>query len=72
MLFWRSICGLVLTDVGPVKIPDGLEDEKVLFLGDIYPTGWQAAAQCDIEIHVNRWTGDLLRRVQEGQIEPSL
>jgi threonine dehydrogenase-like Zn-dependent dehydrogenase len=32
-----------------VKIPDGLTDEKVLFLGDIFPTGWQAAVQCDIE-----------------------
>jgi threonine dehydrogenase-like Zn-dependent dehydrogenase len=36
-------------DVAPVKIPDGLPDEQVLFLGDIFPTGWQAAAQCDIE-----------------------
>jgi threonine dehydrogenase-like Zn-dependent dehydrogenase len=36
-------------DVGPVKIPDGLSDEQVLFLGDIFPTGWQAAMQCDIE-----------------------
>jgi threonine dehydrogenase-like Zn-dependent dehydrogenase len=36
-------------DVGPVKIPDGLTDEQVLFLGDIFPTGWQAAVQCDIE-----------------------
>ncbi len=32
-----------------VKIPDGITDEKVLFLGDIFPTGWQAAVQCDIE-----------------------
>jgi threonine dehydrogenase-like Zn-dependent dehydrogenase len=36
-------------DVAPVKIPDGLSDEQVLFLGDIFPTGWQAAANCDIE-----------------------
>jgi threonine dehydrogenase-like Zn-dependent dehydrogenase len=36
-------------DVAPVKVPDGLTDEQVLFLGDIFPTGWQAAAQCDIE-----------------------
>ena len=35
-------------DVGPVKVPDGLDDEKVLFLGDIFPTGWQAVAQCDV------------------------
>jgi threonine dehydrogenase-like Zn-dependent dehydrogenase len=36
-------------DCGPVKIPEGLTDEQVLFLGDIFPTGWQAAVQCDIE-----------------------
>jgi threonine dehydrogenase-like Zn-dependent dehydrogenase len=36
-------------DVAPVKIPDGLTDEQVLFLGDIFPTGWQAVVQCDIE-----------------------
>jgi threonine dehydrogenase-like Zn-dependent dehydrogenase len=36
-------------DCGPVKVPDGLLDEQVLFLGDIFPTGWQAAVQCDIE-----------------------
>jgi len=35
--------------VAPVKIPDGLSDEQVLFLGDILPTGWQAAANCEIE-----------------------
>jgi threonine dehydrogenase-like Zn-dependent dehydrogenase len=38
-------------DVAPVKIPDGLTDEQVLFLGDILPTGWQAAMQCEIEPH---------------------
>jgi threonine dehydrogenase-like Zn-dependent dehydrogenase len=36
-------------DAGCVKIPDGLTDEQVLFLGDIFPTGWQAAVQCEIE-----------------------
>jgi threonine dehydrogenase-like Zn-dependent dehydrogenase len=36
-------------DATHVKVPDGLSDEQVLFLGDILPTGWQAAAQCDIE-----------------------
>ncbi|MBF6624938.1 MAG: glutathione-dependent formaldehyde dehydrogenase [Pseudomonas stutzeri] len=36
-------------DVGPVVIPEGMTDEQVLFLGDILPTGWQAAAQCDIQ-----------------------
>jgi len=32
-----------------IKVPAGLTDEQVLFLGDIFPTGWQAAVQCDIE-----------------------
>jgi len=32
-----------------VQVPDELSDEQVLFLGDILPTGWQAAKQCDIE-----------------------
>jgi len=32
-----------------IKVPDNLTDEQVLFLGDIFPTGWQAAVNCDIE-----------------------
>jgi threonine dehydrogenase-like Zn-dependent dehydrogenase len=36
-------------DVTPVKIPNGLTDDQVLFLGDIFPTGWQAALNCDIK-----------------------
>jgi threonine dehydrogenase-like Zn-dependent dehydrogenase len=36
-------------DATHVKIPNGLTDEQVLFLGDIFPTGWQGAAQCDIQ-----------------------
>jgi threonine dehydrogenase-like Zn-dependent dehydrogenase len=32
-----------------IKVPDSLTDEQLLFLSDIFPTGWQAAAQCDIE-----------------------
>jgi threonine dehydrogenase-like Zn-dependent dehydrogenase len=36
-------------DVGPVKIPAGMPDDQALFLGDIFPTGWQAAVQCDIQ-----------------------
>jgi threonine dehydrogenase-like Zn-dependent dehydrogenase len=35
-------------DVGPLKIESGIEDEKVLFLTDIFPTGYQAAEQCGI------------------------
>jgi threonine dehydrogenase-like Zn-dependent dehydrogenase len=37
------------SDVGPIVIPDGLDDDQVLFLSDILPTGWQAAEQADIE-----------------------
>ena len=36
-------------DVGPLKIESGIEDEKVLFLTDIFPTGYQAAEQCGIQ-----------------------
>lgn len=36
-------------DVGPLKIPDGLEDEQVLFLSDIFPTGYEAAVNCNIQ-----------------------
>jgi len=35
-------------DVGHVKIPEGIPDEKVLFLSDIFPTGWMAAENCEI------------------------
>jgi threonine dehydrogenase-like Zn-dependent dehydrogenase len=38
-----------MADTTHVKIPDGLTDEQVLFLGDIFPTGWQAAVNCDIQ-----------------------
>lgn len=36
-------------DVGPIKAPDGVEDEKVLFLSDIFPTGYMAAENANIE-----------------------
>jgi threonine dehydrogenase-like Zn-dependent dehydrogenase len=36
-------------DATHIKVPDGIPDEKLLFLGDIFPTGWQAAVQADIE-----------------------
>jgi threonine dehydrogenase-like Zn-dependent dehydrogenase len=36
-------------DVGPLKIPEGLPDEKVLFLSDIFPTGYMAAENCQIQ-----------------------
>jgi len=36
-------------DVGPLKIESDLPDDKVLFLSDIFPTGYMAAENCDIE-----------------------
>jgi threonine dehydrogenase-like Zn-dependent dehydrogenase len=35
-------------DVGPIKIEDDLTDEQVLFLSDIFPTGFFGADLCDI------------------------
>jgi threonine dehydrogenase-like Zn-dependent dehydrogenase len=36
-------------DVGPMKVPDSVPDDQVIFLTDILPTGYQAAALCDIQ-----------------------
>jgi len=36
-------------DVGPFKVPDSLTDEQVLFLTDIFPTGYMAAENCGIQ-----------------------
>jgi threonine dehydrogenase-like Zn-dependent dehydrogenase len=36
-------------DVGPLKVPDDLSDEKVLFLSDIFPTGYMGAEMCGIK-----------------------
>ncbi|SFE85399.1 zinc-dependent alcohol dehydrogenase [Nitrosomonas sp. Nm166] len=35
-------------NVGPIKIPDTLADEQVLFLSDILPTGYQAIVNADV------------------------
>lgn len=35
-------------DVGPLKVPSGLSDEQVLFLSDIFPTGYMGAEMCNI------------------------
>jgi len=32
-----------------MKVPDGMDDESVLFLTDILPTGWQGAEHCEIQ-----------------------
>jgi threonine dehydrogenase-like Zn-dependent dehydrogenase len=36
-------------DIGPIKIEDGIPDEQVLFLSDIFPTGYMGAEMCDIK-----------------------
>ncbi len=36
-------------DVGPLKVPPELSDEQVLFLSDIFPTGYMGAEMCDIK-----------------------
>jgi threonine dehydrogenase-like Zn-dependent dehydrogenase len=37
------------SDIGPVVVPNGIEDDEVLFLSDILPTGWMAAKNADIQ-----------------------
>ncbi len=37
------------SDVGPIVVPDHLEDDKVLFLSDILPTGWMGAENAEIQ-----------------------
>jgi threonine dehydrogenase-like Zn-dependent dehydrogenase len=36
-------------DVGPIKVPDHLSDEQVLFLSDVFPTGYMGAEMCNIK-----------------------
>ena len=36
-------------DSGPIRIDDGLDDDKVLFLSDVLPTGYMAAENCNIQ-----------------------
>ena len=36
-------------DQGPIKVPDGLTDEQVVLLSDIFPTGYMAAENCDLQ-----------------------
>ena len=36
-------------DVGPIKVPEGMTDEQVLFLSDIFPTGYMGADFCNIQ-----------------------
>ena len=45
----RNICACPTPMSGPIKVPDGLSDEQVLFLSDIFPTGYMAAEFCNIK-----------------------
>ena len=36
-------------DVGPMKVPEGIPDDKLLFLTDIFPTGYMGAENCNIQ-----------------------
>jgi len=36
-------------DVGPIKVPEHLSDDQVLFLSDVFPTGYMAAEACNIK-----------------------
>jgi threonine dehydrogenase-like Zn-dependent dehydrogenase len=36
-------------DVGPIQVPDGIGGEQALFLSDIFPTGYMAAEQCNLQ-----------------------
>ncbi len=36
-------------DIGPIKIPEGFTDDQVLFLSDIFPTGYMGAENCNIQ-----------------------
>jgi threonine dehydrogenase-like Zn-dependent dehydrogenase len=38
-----------MADVGPMVVPDGMSDEEVLFLSDIFPAGYQGAEQAGIK-----------------------
>jgi threonine dehydrogenase-like Zn-dependent dehydrogenase len=37
------------SDIGPIVVPEGIDDEQVLFLSDILPTGWMAAENARIQ-----------------------
>ncbi len=38
-----------MADIGPIKVPDSVTDEQALFLSDIYPTGYMAAENAQIQ-----------------------
>lgn len=47
-------------DVGPIKVPPNLSDDQVLFLSDIFPTGYMAAENCEMERATQLQCGDVV------------
>src|SRR4051812_46448071 len=45
----RNTMRVPYADVGPYRVPEGLTDEQVLFLSDIFPTGYMAADFCNLK-----------------------
>ncbi len=43
-----GILRVPFADVGPIKVPEGLSDDQVLFRSDMFPTGYMGAEFCDI------------------------
>ena len=60
-------------DVGPLKIEDDLADEQVLFLTDIFPTGYMGAEMCDIKPGdvVAVWGAGPVGHVRRRQRQPA-
>ena len=50
-----------MADVGPIKIPDSVTDEQALFLSDIFPTGYMAAENAQIETVTRSRSGAAVR-----------
>lgn len=73
-------------DVGPLKIESNLSEEKVLFLSDIFPTGYMAAENCGIpfgafmnkgltlksgQTHMQRYMKPFLSKIESREFDPS-
>src|SRR5437588_11733272 len=58
-------------DVGTIKIPAGLSDEQVLFLSDIFPTGYMAAENCNLKAGRPPRSGAAVRSGRSRSAAPS-
>ncbi len=57
-------------NVGPLRIPEGVPDEQVLFLSDILPTGYQAALNVRSS-PARRWPSSVPGRADERSLPPA-